>query len=237
MNRKERRAEAKRRRAAQKATLPPAYFDDIKEASRLIYRWVQEQPTEPELRWVEQKDDGVFIAAGLDAGARLLADSPDAFRLLAWLDAETGRKLSLNQATWALRACRALPMPDGSYWGAKETRESVALRSLRRAAASIEAGKGSSLDAMAVPSPCGHCGKVLDGASGAHGEKPKPGDVSVCMSCTGANTFGEDLRLVPLSDAEVEAHEAHEQIRAGQDLLRGILAKRMAPGRQRTPEA
>lgn len=90
---------------------PPAYFEDIKAAAALIRQWRAMQPVTPELRWLVWDAGRTFIAAGLDVGAQYLADSPDAFRLLAWLDEATGRKLSLNMAGWALRMVGEIPMP------------------------------------------------------------------------------------------------------------------------------
>lgn len=146
MNRKERRAEASRARqsdtmgksytvlpelpesvlssegfkAGQAARekgegFPPAYFAEIDDAARLIQRWVSEHPLAV-LRWLEWDGQRTFIAAGLDVGASYLADSPDSFALLAWLDEQTARRLSLNQAGWAIRKLGMLPMPDGSIW-------------------------------------------------------------------------------------------------------------------------
>ena len=199
MNRKERRTRrAQERKAGEKAVaegrLPQAYYDDIEEAARIIFEWVKAQPAEPALRWVEQKDDGVFVAAALDVGAHYLADSPDAFALLAWLDEKTDRKLSLNQATWALRRCRALPMPDGSYYGVKTVKQSAAMTALM--------GFGKN-DQRVPSSACPHCGVVLDAVSGAEKDAPTPGCMTVCIACFGFALFGEDMRLLPIGPDEL----------------------------------
>lgn len=166
-------AEASRAAAAgEKPAMPPRYYEDIENAARLIVQWYHAEPTKPDLRWIEERDDGTFIVAALDAPG-LLADSPDAERLIAWLDEKTNRKLSVYQARWALRMCRALPMPDGSYYGEELKFESKAMQVLKRFAADVE-GKGTS----ALPlggAPCGHCGTRLENASGAPGEVPEPG--------------------------------------------------------------
>lgn len=94
---------------------PPQYFAAIDDAARLIRRWVAAHPG-AELRWLEWDGQRTFIAANLDTGAGYLADSPSAHELLEWLDAATGRTLSLNMAGWALRKLGMMPMPDGSYW-------------------------------------------------------------------------------------------------------------------------
>jgi hypothetical protein len=214
------------KRAAEKGEgFPPQYYDDIEKAAKLIAEWVHAQPTPPDLRWIEQKDDGVFIAAALDdAGASYLADSPDAFALLAWLDEKTGRKLSLNQAMWALRRCRALPLPDGSYYGVTTSHESDAyktfLRMADRVAKHDESDRG-------VSSPCGHCGKQLDAASTDTGHKPNAGDLSVCVYCCGANMFDAELRLVKLTEEQLDAlpPESAAQLREMQALMRSTIAK------------
>lgn len=94
---------------------PPEYFAAIDDAARLIRRWVAAHPG-AELRWLEWDGQGVFIATDLDPGAGYLADSPSAHELLEWLDAQTGRTLTLNMAGWALRKLGMMPMQDGSYW-------------------------------------------------------------------------------------------------------------------------
>lgn len=204
--------QARRARIAQgsgEPAMPQRYYDDISEAAGLIVEWHQAQlkVAPPDLRWVEERDDGTFIAAALDA-PQLLADSPDAFRLLAWLDEKTGRKLSIYQARWALRLCRALPMPDGSYYGVETKFESKAMQVLKRFADDVE-GKGTT--ALAISTPCGHCGKELDAASGAPGEVPRPGCFSVCTACGGINRFDDQMRLVRVSDEELAALPAEFQ--------------------------
>lgn len=106
-------------RAAKGEGFPPEYFAAIDSATRLVRQWVAAHPG-GELRWLEWDGQRTFIAAGLDTGARYLADSPDAFALLEWLDGATNRQLSLNMAGWALRKLGMLAMPDGSTWGGEE---------------------------------------------------------------------------------------------------------------------
>ena len=86
--------------AGQRVEFPPGYYALIEETTELARRWVREHP-EAELRWLEQKGDA-FIAMALPAWAPYFADSEDAFRLLEWLDEQTGRQLSFNQVHWAL---------------------------------------------------------------------------------------------------------------------------------------
>lgn len=40
---------------------------------------------------------------------------------------------------------------------------------------------------------CAHCGYESDRAATESGEKPEPGDISICLGCGGVNFFGPDL--------------------------------------------
>lgn len=213
-------------RAGREGKLPQRYYDDIREAALLMCRWVKAQPTKPDLRWVEQRDDGVFVAAPLDA-ADLLADSPDAFRMLAWLDEQTGRRLTINQVTWALRLCRALPMPDGSYHGVETKYQSPAMELLE---AFLDDGKTVAVEPMA----CGHCGVALDRVSSKQGGSASPGALSVCFACLRLNRFDEQLRLVALTEAERAAlpDETRAQI---EDAVAVLRASRMRGGTEGQP--
>ncbi len=97
------------RRAAAGEGPPQGYIDAIHDAAALVPRWIAARPSPPDLKWLEWDAGSTFIAAGLDVGASYLADSPDAFALLEWLDSATGRKLSLNMAGWALRIAGQIP--------------------------------------------------------------------------------------------------------------------------------
>ena len=110
MNRKERRAQSGE-------GFSPDYFAHITRCAWFVQQWTREHP-DAVLRWLPWDGDRVFIAAALDAGAAYLADSPDAFALLAWLDEQfvPSQKPSLNQAGWALRTLGMMPMPDGTMW-------------------------------------------------------------------------------------------------------------------------
>jgi hypothetical protein len=225
-------------RAAKSGELPPRYYEDIQQAARLIYEWYQAQPEPPELRWVEERDDGTFMIAALDA-PHLLADSPDAFRLLAWLDEQTGRKLTIYQARWALRLCRALPMQDGSYYGVETKFESKALQALRAFANDV---KNEGTTALAIASPCGHCGKELDAASAAPGERPEPGCYSICTACGGLSRFDDEMRLVRVSDEELAEMPEYFQAQAQEMkalILQGKARHQMEglPGKKTVIEA
>lgn len=214
-------------RQARGEGLPPAYYQEIERAAELIHEWYHSQPTPPDLRWLKEPSapelgiaggkgeaGEVFIAADLDVGAQYLADSPDAFRLLAWLDAKTEHRLSLNQAKWALRRVRALPMPDGTYYGTETVRESKAVRLLQ------SFGKDENASRV-PPSPCPHCGVVLDACNSADGGKPEPGCHTICISCLNVSVFDDELRMAKVTQEEIDAMPAEH--RAMLDDARGIL--------------
>lgn len=209
--------------AAKTGTMGPEYIEQVEQAARKIAEWVHAQPTRPDLRWIEQKDDSVFVIADLamviDKG--MLADSADARSLLEWLDEETGKVLTLNQAVWALRWVRAIPMPDGSYYGVETVREIPAQTLLHRMGTAL-GGEQLHIEG----SPCGHCGKVLDGSSKASdGTDPEPGDITFCIYCGGLNRFGEGLRLEGLSDEAAAEHlgEQWPTVRDAREMLRAKL--------------
>lgn len=60
-------------------------------------------------------------------------------------------------------------------------------------------------DVKLPPSPCPHCGKVLDMADclSKDSATPKPGDISLCNNCWEPMEFGEDLTHLPLSEATI----------------------------------
>ena len=47
-------------------------------------------------------------------------------------------------------------------------------------------------------------------ATHAKGIKPKPGDLGVCWACAGVNRFGEDYRLVKVTEREAESFDSEE---------------------------
>lgn len=223
--------------ASGERAMPPRYYQDIEDAARLIVQWYNAEPTKPDLRWVEEREDGTFIIAALDAPG-LLADSPDAERLIAWLDAKTNHKLTLYQARWALRLCRAAPMPDGSYYGEELKFQSRAMRVLQAFAKDVE-GKGTT----ALPlggSPCGHCGVQLEHASGAPGEVPTPGCLTICTRCGGVSAFDEQMRPQRMTDEQYAA--LPEELRAQAEemkafMLQGRMARATGGGKKTVIEA
>jgi len=215
--------------AGKSGTVDAAYMEQIERAAKRAFDWIQAQPSPPDLRWVRQKDDGVFLAAALCDVPHYLADSPDAFRLLAALDegVPESEKLSLNMAVWALRRIRAIPMPDGSYYGVKETSTSEGYRAFQRVGEQLRAHeRGESTDHLS-PAPCGHCGKVLDGGSSARGQMPKAGDLSLCIYCGNVNQFDADMKLSKLTEEQLDEYPeaTRDQIREMQALLRSALAR------------
>lgn len=243
-NRKERRAQRAAERRARRATgeLPPAYYAAIERAAKLAAQWYSEHPN-ANPRWLPQKNDGVFIAATLDVGVRYLADNPAAEQLVAWVDAQTEWKLSLNQMVWALRRIRAIPMPDGSWYGVETVSESSGLAAVLKVTRQILDNPDAQHE---VPDGvCPHCHAPSDRATGEDGKKPKPGDLSLCLLCAGFGQYelGDrgQLQIAGLSDATVEAMTGKQWAHFSdmQATLRGMLQKRAREilGGKESPEA
>jgi hypothetical protein len=67
----------------------------------------------------------------------------------------------------------------------------------------------------APKSSCLCCGEVLDAATGIHSfDSPSPGSLSVCLYCGAVTLYGDDLRLRPLTAAEVEELKADAETMA-----------------------
>jgi hypothetical protein len=65
------------------------------------------------------------------------------------------------------------------------------------------------------PSKCLNCGKVLDAATCTDRESaPTPGSLSVCAYCSAVSMFDENLKLRPLTEAEVEEIFADPELAA-----------------------
>lgn len=54
------------------------------------------------------------------------------------------------------------------------------------------------------PSNCLNCGKSLDAATGIHGGTPAAGCLSICIYCGAVTMYGADLRLRPMTEAEIK---------------------------------
>jgi hypothetical protein len=192
---RELRALAAGRRSARTGNMPTGYVALVERLAALIVQWCEEQSTLPDLRWLDPGDT-VFIGALQGEPVRYLADSPDAFRLVAWLDEQTNHEGTLLQLTVALRGLGHLPggtAPD-------VVRRSQAMRHIEEFAT----GTGTSTR-HDRPRPCPHCRKNLDGASGPKGSSPGPGDFSICVYCCGVMRFDDDLQLVPVSESDLDA--------------------------------
>lgn len=216
---------------AAKEGLPPEYFAFIETLARHIFEWVQAEPTPPDLKWHQTDANRTIITGALDAGAAYLANSPDAFRLLAWLDEKTEHKASIYQVTWALRLVRALPMPDGSYHGVETVRESLALKGIETFVRDY--GKEETRMAASV---CPRCGAPNDAATGTEsGARPNPGDFAVCMTCLAVNTFDVDLRVQAVTDEEFA--ELPAAIRAQLEDMQAIVRAAGSRGKRKGPVA
>lgn len=51
---------------------------------------------------------------------------------------------------------------------------------------------------------CPKCKKKLDGATSFYGQKPVPGDVTICLYCLSVLTFGKDMKMVYLTEEEIK---------------------------------
>lgn len=172
--------------------LPPGYVALVQRLVQLIQQWRSEQLTLPDLRWLDPGNT-MFIGGLQGSAVKFLADSPDAFRLIEWLDVQTDRKATLFQVTMALRFLGHLP-------GGPEpevVRQSPALQSLMAFA------DGSGTTTEVPSSPCGHCGRSNELSSGEKGHVPAPGHLAICAGCAGVNRYDEELRLVRVSEEEL----------------------------------
>jgi len=80
------------------------------------------------------------------------------------------------------------------------------------------------LETAEVPiSNCAGCGKPNDMATATvAGHRPSPGDISICFYCGHISAFDDDLRLRPLTDAEMR------EVAGNEKLLRVQRARAMA---------
>lgn len=203
--------------------LPPAYTALIETLMGLIVRWCGEQPGLPDLRWLDPGDT-LFIGGLQGEAVKLLADSPDAFRLIEWLDVQTERKGTLFQATMALRLLGHLPGGPEP----EEVSESAAFRAIARFVSP------SAKTNRMPPSACTGCGRSNDCATGEEGHRPEPGSFSVCGMCGGLNQYGDDLSLLPVTEATLEAlpEEHRGQLLEMQALMRAARMQTL-PGKRR----
>lgn len=104
---------------------------------------------------------------------------------------------------------------------ADASRERGALKALVRTARSMRLGRNQSSDGV-PESACGHCGKLLDGASSASGAKACPGALSICISCAGVNIFLTDLTLGKLTDEQLQIHPQYDELVEHQNMIRAM---------------
>lgn len=107
---------------------------------------------------------------------------------------------------------------------AAASRERGVLKALARTADSMRLGREKSGDAV-PESPCGHCGKQLDGATSACGAKASPGDLLICINCAGVNIFLTDLTLGKLTDEQLQIHPQYEELMEHQNMIRAMHSK------------
>lgn len=91
-------------------------------------------------------------------------------------------------------------------------------------------------DTVVPPSPCGHCGRVNDHASGPAGVAPTPGTFTMCFQCMGINRFDDALLQVKVTEEEIDAMEP--DYRAYFDEMRAMIRQsRIASTRPGPPKA
>ncbi len=213
MNRAQRRKQAAELRAAKAAVhkheFPPGYIQLVERLAKLIPEWCRAQPKTPELRF---HDRGRILYAGSlgnpDA-VKFLANSPDAFRLCAWLDEQTGRQATVFQVDCVLRELGAFAKHESKV-------TSPAMATLTAFA------ENSGTTTRHAASPCGWCGVLLDTSSGRPGHVPEPRHFSVCIKCCGLNRYGDGLLLERFSDDQLEGldPESRAQLEQTRDLMR-----------------
>jgi hypothetical protein len=161
-----------------------------------------------------------MIAAGIDRlTAPLLGGSPDAVRMLLWLGEQCPQG-TLIQAREAL-ACLGAPVRGGP--APVDVKTSKALESLTHFA------KATGTTDDVPPSPCGHCGRVNEKASGNPGEHPEPGMFVVCSGCGGVNQFDDELKHVIVTDEEIDTLEEpfRSHLHEMRDLIRSARMGRV----------
>jgi hypothetical protein len=81
------------------------------------------------------------------------------------------------------------------------------------------------LESNVPESKCPHCGEKLTHASPIDGEGgPEPGNISLCCMCGEVLLFDQELRMVPIPEAELaelKANEAWKKIEIAQHHIKG----------------
>jgi hypothetical protein len=73
---------------------------------------------------------------------------------------------------------------------------------------------------------CAGCGEENDSASSGAPHTPKPGDLSICVSCGYLSVFTKDLRHRPLTMPELARASADPRVQAIQMARRQITRRK-----------
>ncbi len=191
----------------QRKDLPPGYAALVERLMALIEQWCGAEPGLPDLRWLDPGDTMFIGSLGAREVQRYLADSPDAFRLLAWLDQQTGREATVFQATVALRMLGHLP-------------DDETLARVQSAARSRPAAVTRHAE-----SPCPDCGAILTASTGASGRQPGAGDVGVCVYCGSFLEYGESgPRALSREAFDALPKELRDRLRLARTLQQRVVA-------------
>jgi hypothetical protein len=185
----------------------PGYVALVERLVALIDKWCATEPGLPDLRWHEPGDT-MFIGALQGKALDYLAASPDARRLLEWLNAQTNHEATLFQATVALRMLGHLP-DKASLQSASEVARSKPMTTTQH-----------------EETQCPDCGGILSAASAGEGKRPKPGDIGVCIQCGCYLEYDERTlprALSPEGFAQLPEY-ARESLRAARQVQQQAMA-------------
>lgn len=81
-----------------------------------------------------------------------------------------------------------------------------------------------------TPSPCPHCGHVMDAAFAPDDDEasPKEGNITICAECTELLQFGPDLKLEKLPDEvlkDIQENQPEDYQRLKQIRMALIMTK------------
>ncbi len=84
------------------------------------------------------------------------------------------------------------------------------------------------IDFTVAPSSCPSCGAKLDAATQTlrGRERPKAGDVSICLYCAAVNQYGDDLQLVAVTGDELTLVLADPDVKKAIAVVRQVMARR-----------
>jgi hypothetical protein len=218
VNRKQRRAFEAGKRSAKTGELPPGYVELIKRMAQLILEWIEREPGLPDLRWHDMTEDKTMLIGPLKGDPlKYVAGSPDAVRLLEWLDVRTDGEATLYQATMALKLAGQLPGgPERTE--PEMVRESAAWRAIEAYA------RETGTTTRHATTTCPHCGRTIDAATGVGDAVPKPGNWAVCAACGGINRY--DAKLRPVAPGAEEFAALEPEIRAQLEEMQALVRYR-----------